>query len=382
MHMIEDWLEEARSKVNDEQFRFLQLIADRVKVEFELIKPEDSLRPDGAEPLRYLLHGPPGTGKSHVSILVQELFELIGLKKGIDYQFMAFQATNAADLDGDTIHHSVGLNVNPRSFEKKISPEVAKKIATWRWVFLDEISMVPAHLLAAMEQRLRQVKPSADPYKQDKAKGEDRPFGGINFIGIGDFKQLPPPQGGYLANIPHHLKVGPHDASKAPDAMVDAGQSLMWEQVEGVVELTERERCKDEWWNEVTDEFRAGQLSEKNLNYLLGRPVEGCQLSPEERQSRCRLIRGPDDPRLREAKFQEAPLIVANNDSKYQINKDRAKKYARDAGTELRWSIARDVASSEALQAQLCDKDRKTKSLGWQQSCATRLLLYAHIFIY
>ena len=164
--------------------------------------------------------------------------------------------------------------------------------------------------------------------------------------------------------------------------MVDAGQSLMWEQVEGVVELTERERCKDEWWNEVTDEFRAGQLSEKNLNYLLGRPVEGCQLSPEERQSRCRLIKGPDDPRLREAKFQEAPLIVANNDSKYQINKDRAKKYARDAGTELRWSIARDVASSEALQAQLCDKDRKTKSLGWQQSCATRLLLYAHIFIY
>ena len=362
--MIDDWLDGARSKVNAKQFEFLLVVADRLKVEFDLMKPEDSLRQNGAEPLRYLLHGPPGTGKSHVSILVQELFERVGLKKGIDYQFMAFQATNATDLDGETIHHAVGLNINPRSFEKPVSPEVAKRMATWRWIFLDEISMAPAQLLAAMEQRLRQVKPSGDPYKHDKQKAEDRPFGGINFISIGDFKQLPPPQGGYLANIPHRHQVGPHDASKAPDAMVDAGQTLMWDEVQGVAELTERERCKDDWWNEVTDQMRANRLSDDNYNYLLGYPVEGCQLSPEERASRCRVISGPNDPRLQLAKFQEAPVIVANNDSKYQINKDRAKKYARDAGAELRWSIAKDVASSEALQAQVCDKDRKMKTLG------------------
>ena len=221
--MIDDWLEDARSKVNAQQFEFLALVTDRLKVEFELIKPGESLRQKGSEPLRYLLHGPPGTGKSHVSILVQELFERVGMTKGIDYQFMAFQATNAVDLDGDTIHHAVGLNINPRSFEKQIKPEVAKRMATWRWIFLDEISMAPAQLLAAMEQRLRQVKPSGDLYKHDKDKAEDRPFSGINFIGIGDFEQLPPPQGGYLTSIPHRHQVGPRDASKAPDAMVDAG---------------------------------------------------------------------------------------------------------------------------------------------------------------
>lgn len=362
--VINEWLDGARSKVNAKQFEFLLVVADRLKMEFELMKPEESLRQNGAEPLRYLLHGPPGTGKSHVSMLVQELFGLVGLRKGIDFQFMAFQATNAADLDGDTIHHAVGLNINPRSFEKAISPEVAKRMATWRWIFLDEISMAPAQLLAAMEQRLRQIKPSGDPYKHDKQKAEDRPFGGINFIGIGDFKQLPPPQGGYLASIPHRRQVGPHDASRAPDAMVDAGQTLMWEEVHGVAELTERERCKDEWWNEVTDQMRANRLSDDNYNYLLGIPVEGCQLPAEERVSRCRLISGPDDPRLQLAKFQEAPVIVANNDSKYQINKDWAKKYAKDAGAELHWSIAKDEASSEALQAQVCDKDRKMKKLG------------------
>ena len=360
--LIEDWLEGARGRVNPAQFKFIQLVADRLKVEFGLVQPEESLREDGAEPLRYLLHGPPGTGKSHAVKLVQELFELVDLKKGVDWQFLAFQATNAADLEGDTIHHAVGLSLSPDSFDKPVSNEVAKRMANWRWIFVDEISMTPAQLLALMEQRLRQVKPSGAPWKHDP-NGEVRPFAGINFIGIGDFKQLPPPQGGYLASIPHQQRVGPHDPSKAPDVLVDAGQRLMWDSIQGVVELTDRERCKDEWWNEVTDELRAGHLSDKNWRYLHGKPVEGCLLSKEEKESRRRVIAGPQDPRLRQAKFQEAPLIVANNDSKYQINKDRAKKYAKDAGAALRWSIAKDVASNEALQAQICDKDRKLQNL-------------------
>ena len=361
--MIDDWLQGARCKVNAKQFELLQLVADRVKVELGLVTPAESMRPDGQEPLRYLLHGQPGTGKSHAVKLLQELFDLVGFKKGIDWEFLAFQATNAADLDGNTIHHACGFNNNPRSFEQVINPERAKRMAYWRFVFIDEISLVPANLLAHFEQRVRQVKPQADEWKHTP-NGEERPFGGINLLAIGDFKQLPPPQGGYLAGIPHRQWMGPLDTSKAPDAMVDAGQRLMWEDFQGVIELNERERCKDEWWNEVTDEMRAGRLSDKNYNYVHGIPVEGCQLSPEERASRRRVITGPDDPRLHLPQFQEAPLIVANNDSKYQVNKDRARKYARDAGATLRWSPAKDVASSEALQTEICDKDRKIKHLG------------------
>ena len=362
--MIRDWLQGARCKGNAKQFELLELVADRVAVELGLMTPAESMRPDGQEPLRYLLHGPPGTGKSHAVKLLQDLFDLVGFKKGIDWEFLAFQATNAADLDGDTIHHACGFNTNPHSFEQVMNPEKAKRMAYWRFVFIDEISLVPANLLAQFEQRVRQVKPRADEWKHTPS-GEERAFGGINLLAIGDFKQLPPPQGGYLAGIPHRQWVGPHDTSKAPDAMVEAGQRLMWEDFQGMIALNERERCKDNWWNEVTDELRAGRLSDKNYNYLHGIPVEGCQLSPEERASRRRVITGPDDPRLQVPKFQEAPLIVANNDSKYQINKDRARKYARDAGATLRWASAKDIASGEALQAQICDKDRKIKHLGW-----------------
>ncbi len=342
----------------------MALVVDRILVEVGLLHPEASVRDaSGEEPLRYLLHGPPGTGKSHVLKLLEELFEMIGYKKGLDWQLVAFQAANASDLSGETIHHALGFSINFRSQNEPMGPELAKRAAHWRWLFIDEISMVPANLFAKTEERLRQTKPSADRLKK-AVDGKDRPFAGINTVLVGDFNQLPPPQGGYLADVPHHHLVGPDSSLKAPDGMAEQGRLLLWEEIEGVVELTQRERCKDPWWNHVTDELRAGNLSEENHNYLCGKPVKGCQLSAEERASRRRVITGPDDERLKAPKFQEAEVVVANNDAKYQINKDRAKKYARDAGAQLRWAIAKDVAGVEVLQAQLCDKDRKIKSLG------------------
>lgn len=137
--MFEDWLESARSKLNEMQLRFAQLVAARVMVEFGLPPVEGLALEPG--PLRYLLHGPPGTGKSHVLKLVQELFQLVGLQKGLDWQFLAFQATNAADLGGDTIHHACSFNLSARSFEQAMRPEAAKRMAYWRWLFIDEISL-------------------------------------------------------------------------------------------------------------------------------------------------------------------------------------------------------------------------------------------------
>lgn len=97
--------------------------------------------------------------------------------------------------------------------------------------------------------------------------------------------------------------------------------------MQGVTELTERERYKNNWWNEVVDELRAGRLSLKNWIFLHGIWVPGCTLSRQERDSRCRVVSGSEDPRLQEEKCKEAVAavaIVANNDARSQINKDRA----------------------------------------------------------
>ena len=65
---------------------------------------------------------------------------------------------------------------------------------------------------------------------------------------------------------------------------------------------------------------------------------------------------GPNDPRLQEDRFKEAPTIVGTNGAKYQINKDR--------GAQLHWPQARDVASNEVLLVQPCDKERKIQTFG------------------
>ncbi|CAJ1431386.1 unnamed protein product, partial [Effrenium voratum] len=362
------WLgsERVRSGLNGKQLELLRVVVERVLVELELVPPDHEIALRRAEPLAWLLHGPPGTGKSHVLKFLRELFEeQLGYAQGIDYEVAAFQAVNAADIRGRTLHNACGLGVDAAALDRAVSQEAAKRMSYWRWLVVDEISMVNARLLAQVEQRLRAVVPSASQWKRGVA-GESRPFAGVNVLLLGDFYQLPPPSGGYLADVPSSRR--PPRLSTAadaePDLLADYGRNLVWGgAVQGVTELEERERCKDDWWNEVVDELRRGELSEENWRYLHGKPVEGCRLTAAERESRRRVIAGPGDPRLGDEKFRWAAAIVANNDAKYQINKDRAEDYSRAAESPLRWSVALDAPSAEVLQTQECDKAARVRWL-------------------
>ena len=357
---LHQWLEsdQVRRSTNAKQHEFLELVVDRILVEFGLLPPEESSR-QTAEPLVWLLHGPPGTGKSHVLGFVRELFALIGYVYGLDYEVVAFQAVNAADLQGKTIHGAFGFDVT-QSAGRPVSEEKAKCMANWRWLILDEISLTDAKLFGKCEQRLQAVMPNANEWKRG-GDGGIRPFAGVNVILTGDFHQLPPPAGHYLADVPRNLQ-DPNCEKTPEDAFADHGKQVLWGgAVQGVTELEERERCKDAWWNQVVDEMRAGCLSETTWRYLHGKPVDGCTLSQEEKASRQRVITSVEDPRLKQDKFKEATAIVANNDARYQINKDRARFYSQAAGTPLRWATAKDHASTEALQAETCDKQAKIR---------------------
>ena len=104
------------------------------------------------EQFLHLLHGGPGTGKSHViKILKENLFgEFLQLTEGIDFQVDAFQAVNADNVGGDTLHHALGLTPwgtkrrtgNKPESNKKMA--ASKRIAQWKWLIVDEISMVSA----------------------------------------------------------------------------------------------------------------------------------------------------------------------------------------------------------------------------------------------
>ena len=84
---------------------------------------------------------------------------------GTQFQIVSLQAVMAQLLRGDTIHHACGTP----AFGNKECPEedlqrhmdVAKKVLQWRWLFIDEISMVSAKLLAEMDVKLRKVQQSS-----------------------------------------------------------------------------------------------------------------------------------------------------------------------------------------------------------------------------
>eukprot|EP00975_Prorocentrum_lima_P034330 7216252-Prorocentrum_lima.AAC.1 len=71
---------------------------------------------------------------------------------------------------------------------------------------------------------------------------------------LGDFWQLPPPDGGDLAAIPRDRLAPATAATEHP--LVTRGRALLWDgATQGITELTEIKRCADIWWNEVVDEF-------------------------------------------------------------------------------------------------------------------------------
>ena len=249
------WLdsEEVRNDLNEEQHDFLKLVVERVLVEYSLIQASNTTR-RSEEPLIWLLHGRPGTGKTHVLKYVRKLFEhFLGYVQGIDFQFAAFQATNAADIRGETLHAACGLSKDRDCLDAACTPETARRIAHWRWLIADEVGMISARLLAQVEARTRSAVPKASQWKHD-ADGNVRPFAGLNVIFSGDFRQLPPPEGGFLADLPAKLQAPSKAAAGGPqrDPLVDLGQGFFWEgAVQGVTELQQRMRCQDDWWNEA-----------------------------------------------------------------------------------------------------------------------------------
>ena len=173
--------------------------------------------------------------------------------------------------------------------------------------------------------------------------------------------------------------------------------------VQGITELVECVRTDDEWLHQVQNEIREGALTETSHSFLHGKPtrvpgswVDGrcacdrlkcmalaqraakasteeaaaaiigqeCEVCKAERASRCRVLSGPDDPRLLEPKFLKAPAIFPNNDIKYHVNKLRAQIFAARGSEACTWAPARGRPGTAALQ----DKpDIAAEKLAWLQ---------------
>ena len=195
---VQAWAAKLRSHAtcNAEQQAFCSKVAERIVEEVREARGEAA----ASEPLRWVLHGGPGTEKSHTLKLVRkELFEeVLGWQHGVDFQIVSFQAV-AELLDGDTIHHALGFDWGGERTQNWLRMlERAQQTMQWRWLILDEFSMVSAELLAQLELRCRELLRDLSLAKYGQ-HGTARPFGGLNVILAGDLYQLPPPKGTFMA---------------------------------------------------------------------------------------------------------------------------------------------------------------------------------------
>ena len=154
----EVWLETAQKELKPRQFLVLKRVVDRVMVEEE---ERVTGKVGVSEPLRYLMHGGPGVGKSHVIKKIRDFFSVVmGWEVGVEYNLAALQAIMAIQIGGETLHHVAGINpfqagVDVGQGAHVKAEAVAKRLLPLRWLVVDEVSMVSANLLAQVDMKLR-----------------------------------------------------------------------------------------------------------------------------------------------------------------------------------------------------------------------------------
>lgn len=126
-----------------------------------------------------LFTGPAGTGKSFV------------VKQLMKSRIVALTATTgiaAVNIGGITLHKWAGIGLGKLKKEKLLDWVLKFPKAVNRWKFtktliIDEVSMLSAELFDKLEYIARQL------------RRNNKPFGGLQLVLVGDFYQLPPING-------------------------------------------------------------------------------------------------------------------------------------------------------------------------------------------
>jgi hypothetical protein len=164
----DQWLEALKSSSappNREQLKVLEAVIRRCNIEAEQERADD-INPAGDEPLRMLLHGLPGTGKSRVILWLRQLFEdIFGWVHSAEFQCLASFNTMAALIKGNTIHSWGEVYIDKKQATAKqfaawANPDVSTmwgKIQHMRFIIIDEIESVSTELLATLDTEAQET---------------------------------------------------------------------------------------------------------------------------------------------------------------------------------------------------------------------------------
>ena len=189
-----------------------------------------------------LITGPAGTGKSH---LIRKISTYC---KRINKTFSITAMTGAAAyiINGKTLHSWAGIGLGDKPapiIAQKILNSYPKRIKWQRCniLIVDEVSMMNAPLFELLEEVARLVRQN------------EKPFGGIQLVFLGDFYQLPP-------------------VGKTEQERKFCFESPIWTDIiEKTVILREIMRQKDPIFQKILQEVRIGEVSIETIEIIQSR---------------------------------------------------------------------------------------------------------------
>ena len=172
---------------NQEEAATYEDLNEKQKIAFDLIRRHiervQEVGPDAAPQLLLNISGGAGTGKTFWLNAVRQL-----AANTIGSQFVLTAApsgTAAFLIGGETLHGMLYLPLGNSKLDPLIGErlfELQKKFQHVGILFIDEKSMMGQQMFWMVGERLKQARP----------KHQDKPFGNLSVVLLGDWKQLPP----------------------------------------------------------------------------------------------------------------------------------------------------------------------------------------------
>lgn len=239
----------------------------------------------------FYMGGEGGTGKSRVVHAITEIFKRIGISDQLAK--MAFTATAAYNIQGRTVHASFGLGINDKAEKEESADEIVEQNEKWSTIrlnIIDEISTAPYKLIQRIDKKLKKV------LKNEKL------FGGIHTLILGDFKQ--------------HLAIG---------GSIFLAKEL-WDSLTGATILKEQMRAKgDEKYVQFLNILKQRKATQIDLDYLM--------------ESHINNYPNID---LNSEVWKNAQYIVPGKELGHEINKIRTRNYASQLNLPLHIIHAQD----------------------------------------
>ena len=207
-----------RWTLNDQQSLAFRIIANRVTE-------------SNGEPLRMILSGAGGTGKSRVINALTDMFEQRGEARR--FHLASYTGVAAKNINGSTIHSTLNMKKRKRGSNGNNTAALSELQAMWHGVdflFVDEYSMIGCTMLYDISEAL------------SVAKEDKRPFRGINIIFAGDFAQLPA-----IGQTRLYARTGSRGHGRQKESILDKTLlgRLLWLSMTTVVILKEVMRRQD-----------------------------------------------------------------------------------------------------------------------------------------